>query len=138
MACSLPLLPQPGPPASAWLPALCPRPVCKPTVCACVPVCPALQLCLPLCNPMHCREPGCAVYGIFQAGILEWVAMPSSGGELPYSGIEPASPALQVYSLLLSHKGSPQDISTYVILTNLAKVPVSASVGLCQTSDTQI
>ena len=34
-----------------------------------------------------------------------WVAVPSSRG-LPYSGIEPRSPALQVDSLLLKHQGS--------------------------------
>ena len=46
---------------------------------------------------------------ILQAGILEWVAMPSSG-DLRNSGIEPMSPvapALQADSLLLSHRGSP-------------------------------
>ena len=59
-------------------------------------------------------------------------------GNLPYSGIEPASPALQVDSLLLSYKGSPQTISTYIILINLAKVLVSESVCLChQASDMQ-
>ena len=36
--------------------------------------------------------------GILQAGILEWVAMPSSRGS-PNSGIESRSPALQVDSL---------------------------------------
>ena len=33
-----------------------------------------------LCNPMDCRLPGTSVYGILQARILEWVAMPSSRG----------------------------------------------------------
>ena len=28
----------------------------------------------PLCNPMDCR-PGSSVHGIFQAGILEWIAI---------------------------------------------------------------
>ena len=37
--------------------------------------------------------PGSSVYGTLQAGILEWVAMPSSR-DLPHLGIEPASPAL--------------------------------------------
>ena len=36
------------------------------------------QLCLTLCNPMHCNPSGPSVHGIFQARILEWVAMPSS------------------------------------------------------------
>ena len=37
-----------------------------------------LQSCLTLCNPMDCNPPGSSVYGILQAEILEWVAMPSS------------------------------------------------------------
>ena len=36
------------------------------------------QLCLTLCNPMDGSLPGSSVLGIFQARILEWVAMPSS------------------------------------------------------------
>ena len=38
------------------------------------------QLCPTLCNPMGCSPPGSSVHGILQAGILEWVAMPSSRG----------------------------------------------------------
>ena len=37
--------------------------------------------------------PGPSVHGILQARVLESVALPSSG-DLPHSGIEPASPAL--------------------------------------------
>ena len=32
------------------------------------------------CNPMDYNPPGSSVHGILQARILEWVAMPSSGG----------------------------------------------------------
>ena len=39
-----------------------------------------LQSCPILCNPMDCNLPGPSVHGILQARILEWVAMPSSGG----------------------------------------------------------
>ena len=38
------------------------------------------QSCLALCNSMYCSPPGSSVRGILQAGILEWVAMPSSRG----------------------------------------------------------
>ena len=31
-----------------------------------------------LCSPVDCNLPGSSVHGIFQARILEWVAMPSS------------------------------------------------------------
>ena len=32
--------------------------------------------CLTLCDPMDCNPPGSSVHEIFQAGILEWVAIP--------------------------------------------------------------
>ena len=39
-----------------------------------------LQSCLTVCNPVACSLPDSSVYGVFQARILEWVAMPSSRG----------------------------------------------------------
>ena len=39
-----------------------------------------LQLCLTFCDPTDCSPRGSSVHGIFQANILEWVAMPSSRG----------------------------------------------------------
>ena len=39
-----------------------------------------LQLRPTLCDPMDCSPPGSSVHGILQTKILEWVAMPSSGG----------------------------------------------------------
>ena len=38
-------------------------------------VCMHSQSCLTLCNPMDCDPPGSSVLGIFQPGILEWVAI---------------------------------------------------------------
>ena len=32
------------------------------------------------CDPMDCNPPGSSVHGIFQARILEWVAIPFSRG----------------------------------------------------------
>ena len=40
----------------------------------------SLQSCLTLCDPLDCRPPGSSVHGILQSRILEWVAMPFSGG----------------------------------------------------------
>ena len=37
------------------------------------------QLCPTLCDPMDGSLPGSAVHGIFQARILEWAAISSSG-----------------------------------------------------------
>ena len=52
--------------------------------------------CLTLCNPRDCSPPGSSVHGVLQPRILDWVAIPSSGGS-SYPVIEsqpPASPAL--------------------------------------------
>ena len=43
-------------------------------------LCAQSQSCLTLCNPLDCSPPGSSVHGIFQAGILEWVAIPFSRG----------------------------------------------------------
>ena len=33
------------------------------------------QLCLTLSNPMDCSLPGSSIHGIFQARVLEWIAI---------------------------------------------------------------
>ena len=38
------------------------------------------QLCPTLCDPMDCSLPGPSIHGIFQARVLEWVAIPFSQG----------------------------------------------------------
>ena len=55
--------------------------------------CLVSKSCLTLCNPMDCCLLGSSVHGIFQARILEWVAI-SFSRDLPNPGIKPASPAL--------------------------------------------
>ena len=55
------------------------------------------QSCPTLCDPVDCSPPGSSVHVIYQARILEWVAMPSSR-DLLNPGIEPRSPTLQVDS----------------------------------------
>ena len=69
-------------------------------------------------NNLTCRKGLCAqscltlsppssfAHGIFQAIILEWVAISSSRSFYP--GIKPEAPALQVNSLPLSHWGAPK------------------------------
>ena len=66
------------------------------------------QSCLTLCDPMHCSLPGSSVHGIFEARILEWVAIPSPG-DLPNPGIEPRYPALQADALPSKPPGKPWD-----------------------------
>ena len=55
------------------------------------PLCPTLY------DPTECSPSGSSVRGILQAGILEWVAVPSPG-DLLDPGTEPGSPALQADS----------------------------------------
>ena len=38
------------------------------------------QSCLTLCDTMDCSPPGSSVHGIFQARVLEWVAISFSRG----------------------------------------------------------
>ena len=40
----------------------------------------AVQSCPTLCNPMDCSPPGSSVHGILQVRILQWIAVPLSGG----------------------------------------------------------
>ena len=46
----------------------------------CVSLCEVNQSLPTLCNPMDCSLPGSSVHGIFQARILEWVAISFSRG----------------------------------------------------------
>ena len=57
---------------------------------------------------------GSSVYGILQARILEWVAIPFSRG-LPDPGTEPGSPALQADSLPSEPPGQPHLIMALFI-----------------------
>ena len=72
-------------------------------VCACV--CSVAKSCPTLCDPMDCSLPGSPLHGIFQARILEWVAIPSPGNFLT-QGSNPHLPYWQANSLPLRHLGS--------------------------------
>ena len=63
-----------------------------------------LQSCPTPCDLMNHSLPGSSVHRILQVRLLEWVAIPFSG-DLPNSGIELQSPALQVdfFFFHLSH-----------------------------------
>ena len=56
-------------------------------------------------TPWTAAHQACPSMGILQTRILEWVACPPPENP-PNPGTEPASPALQADSLLLSHQGS--------------------------------
>ena len=42
------------------------------------------QSCLTLCDPLDWSPPGSSIHGIFQARILEWVALSYSRGQTVY------------------------------------------------------
>ena len=60
-----------------------------------------------LCDPVNC-PPGSSVHGVFQARILEGVAIPSPPGDIPRPGIKPGSPALQADCLPSEPPGKNQ------------------------------
>ena len=65
------------------------------------------RLCSALFDTMDYSPPGSSVHGIFQARVLEWVAI-TSPGNLPNPGVKPGSPTLQADSLLSEAPGKPQ------------------------------
>ena len=65
------------------------------------------QSCPALCDPIDCSVPGFSVHGIFQAIVLEWIAI-SFSRDLPNSGLEPGLPHWRQTLYHLSHQGSPQ------------------------------
>ena len=72
-------------------------------------VCSHAQSCPTLCEPIDCSPPDSSAHGIFQATILEWVAI-SCSRKSSQPDLEPESPASlasQADSLLLSHQRSP-------------------------------
>ena len=76
------------------------------------------QLCLTLWNPMDCSSPGSSVHGIFQARILEWVAISlSMGSSWPRDWTWVSCIAGRLYHL--SHHGSPL----------MYKIPLNSSPG---------
>ena len=64
-------------------------------------MCLVVQSCLTVCDPLDYSLPGSSVHRVFQARILEWVAI-SSSRDILDPGIKPVfplSPALLVDSL---------------------------------------
>ena len=60
-----------------------------------------------VCNPMDGSPPGSSLHGISQARILEWVAMPSSGGIFLTRGLNCVSYIDRWIVSPLSYLGSP-------------------------------
>ena len=60
------------------------------------------------CKPINCSPPGSSVHGIFQARILEWVAIFSSRGFSPTQGWNSGFTLCRQILYHLSHQGAPQ------------------------------
>ena len=73
---------------------------------AVVKMCSVTQLCPPFCDPMDCSSPSSSVHGIFQARVLDWVAI-TPPGDLPEPGIEPLSPASPCTGRQILHYWAP-------------------------------
>ena len=64
-----------------------------------------------LCNPMDCSLPGSSVHGIFQAIVLEWIAISFSRGIFLTQGSNPGLPHCRQMFYRLSHQGSPDKLT---------------------------
>ena len=67
------------------------------------------KLYLTFCEPIDYSPPGSSVHGIFQAGILDGVAIPLSRG-FSQPGIEPVSPALADVFFTTEPSGKPNSL----------------------------
>ena len=63
------------------------------------------QACPALCNPMGCSLPGSSVYGIFQARVLEWLAISFSRGSSQPGDQTEVSRIVGQMLYRLSHQG---------------------------------
>ena len=68
--------------------------------------CICAQLCPPLCTHRDCSSPDSSVHGIFQARILEWLAISYSRRSFQPRDLTHIS-FISALSLLLNHQGSP-------------------------------
>ena len=68
------------------------------------------QLCLTLCNPMDCILKGSSIHGIFQARVLEWVAISFSRGSSSLRDQTLVSCTASRRFYHLSHQGRNKDI----------------------------
>ena len=62
-----------------------------------------------LCNPMDCSLSGSSVHRIFQARVLEWIAISFSRGIFLTQGSNPGLPHCRQMLYRLSHQGSPSN-----------------------------
>ena len=72
------------------------------------------QSCPTLGDLMDCSPPGFSLYGILQARILEWVAIPSSRGIFPIQGLNLGLLHCRQILYHVSHQGSHEPMSIII------------------------
>ena len=73
---------------------------------------------------MDCGPPGFSVHGILQARTLEWVAVPSSWGNLPNPGIEPRSHiAGRFFTVWATMKPKNSEVDSPLLLQGIFLTP---------------
>ena len=81
-------------------------------------------------DPMDSSPPGSSIHGIFQARILDWVAIFATSGDLPNLGVEPVSlvsPALAGKFFTTVPPGSPFHRLLLLLLSRVSRVQLCAT-----------
>ena len=81
------------------------------------------ESCPTLSDPMDCSLPGSSVHGIFQARVMQWVAISFSRGILPTQGTNPGLPHCRQTLYHLIHQGEGKK-RPMAILIGLEKASV--------------
>ena len=109
-------------------------------------LCLVAQSCPTLCNPVDCSPPGSSVHGIIQAGILEWVAMPSSTGSSQARDPTQVSHIagefftvwatrgvhIYVYMYVNVYMYQVTPVTVWLYVVQISSVPDIVSINLCQ------
>ena len=92
-------------------------------------VCEVAQSCPTLCDPMDCSPPGSSVYGILQARILQWVAMPSSRGSFSTQGSNRGLPLCRRILYALRRQGRCMCVCVYPYMDICVRTRASSVVS---------
>ena len=90
-----------------------------------------IQSCPTLGNPMDCNPPGSSVYGILQARIREWVAIPFSRGSFqPRDQTQVSSVADRFFTVWATREG-PIPLYPFAIILLYISIYLYSWDGLC-------
>ena len=85
------------------------------------------QLCPTLCNPIDCSPPGSTVHGIFQARILEWIAISYSKGIMEKEIVSQVQEAQRV-----PYRKNPRRNTPRHIVIKLTKIKQCSPCCVCK------